>query len=112
MRFSSQTGNSKKIGQWSSHPKLSSSDDDDSKNLKDDDNDEVEVMDDDEGPDIGGLSMLNKTLEKENDTEIVTLAVVTKEELPYVILRRDKTGNDAFDGFAIDLLKVRNFNPS
>ena len=34
------------------------------------------------------------------------LTVVTKEEKPYVMLRKGKTGNDAYDGFAIDLLKV------
>jgi len=39
-------------------------------------------------------------------SERVTLTVVTKEEKPYVYLRPGKQGNDAFDGFAIDLLKV------
>ncbi len=34
------------------------------------------------------------------------LTVVTKEERPYVMLRRGRKGNDAFEGFAIDLLKV------
>ena len=43
----------------------------------------------------------------QNDSvDPVTLVVVTKEERPYVMLREDKTGNEAFDGFCIDLLKV------
>ena len=36
-----------------------------------------------------------------------TLIVVTKEEIPYVMMNSGKTGNAAYDGFAIDLLKVR-----
>ena len=35
-----------------------------------------------------------------------TLVVVTKEEIPYVMMKKGKTGNAAYDGFAIDLLKV------
>ena len=42
----------------------------------------------------------------DNITEVETLVVVTKEEIPYVMLRQRKTGNAAYDGFAIDLLKV------
>jgi hypothetical protein len=38
-----------------------------------------------------------------------TLIVVTKEEIPYVMMNSGKTGNAAYDGFAIDLLKVRIF---
>ena len=54
-----------------------------------------------------GLSVLNDSLVEANETEMVTLTVVTREEKPYVMIREGKTGNDAFDGFAIDLLKVR-----
>ena len=43
----------------------------------------------------------------DNVTEMETLVVVTKEEIPYVMLKRGKTGNAAYDGFAIDLLKVK-----
>ena len=42
----------------------------------------------------------------DNITEMETLVVVTKEEIPYVMLKEGKTGNAAYDGFAIDLLKV------
>ena len=43
----------------------------------------------------------------QNDSiDPVTLVVVTKEERPYVMLREDQTGNEAYDGFCIDLLKV------
>ena len=83
MRYSAVTKSSRKIGQWSHN-----------KSLK-------------EG---SGLSILNSSLITENETEVVTLMVVTKVELPYVMLRPDKTGNEAFEGFAIDLLKVGNRN--
>ncbi len=53
-----------------------------------------------------GLSIPNRGLLLENDTESVTLMVVTKQERPYVMLRKGREGNDAYDGFAIDLLKV------
>ncbi len=43
---------------------------------------------------------------QDNITEIETLVVVTKEEIPYVIRQKGKRGNSAYDGFAIDLLKV------
>ena len=43
---------------------------------------------------------------QEDSVDPVTLVVVTKEEQPYVMLREGKTGNDAYDGFCIDLLKV------
>ena len=43
-----------------------------------------------------------------DNNEPVTLVVVTKEERPYVMLKEGFEGNDAYDGFAIDLLKVRN----
>ena len=55
---------------------------------------------------VGSLSVLAGTSFEENDTEVVTLTVVTKEEKPYVMLREGRHGNEAFDGFAIDLLKV------
>ena len=42
----------------------------------------------------------------DNITEMETLVVVTKEEIPYVMMKKGKTGNAAYDGFAIDLLKV------
>jgi hypothetical protein len=56
-----------------------------------------------------GLDVFDhETLKVDNDTQILeTLVVVTKEERPYVMLKEGKTGNAAFDGFAIDLLKVR-----
>ena len=57
--------------------------------------------------DGSGLSILNDSLIEDNITEVITLTVVTKEEKPYVMLKPGKTGNEAFDGFAIDLLKVR-----
>ena len=41
-----------------------------------------------------------------NKSQVPTLVVVTKVQKPYVILREGQTGNDAYDGFAIDLLKV------
>ena len=43
---------------------------------------------------------------QQDSVDPVTLVVVTKEEQPYVMLREGKTGNDAYDGFCIDLLKV------
>lgn len=59
----------------------------------------------------GVLSVINESLltslENETDGEVITLSVVTTEERPYVMMRKGRTGNDAFDGFAIDLLKVR-----
>ncbi len=36
----------------------------------------------------------------------MTLVVVTKEEKPYVMLNKEKIGNEAYEGFSIDLLKV------
>jgi hypothetical protein len=60
---------------------------------------------------IGGLSVPNITaIKTENETDFVTLVVVTKEERPYVMLNKGRTGNDAYDGFSIDLLKVRHKN--
>ncbi len=54
-----------------------------------------------------GLSIFDEdALQSDNETDIVTLVVVTKEERPYVMLKKGKTGNSAYDGFAIDLLKV------
>ncbi len=55
---------------------------------------------------VGTLLLLNGTTLEEQDDEVVTLTVVTKEERPYVMLRAGMEGNDAYDGFAIDLLKV------
>ena len=46
-------------------------------------------------------------IEDNNITEMETLIVVTKEEIPYVMMNSGKIGNAAYDGFAIDLLKVR-----
>ena len=46
-------------------------------------------------------------IEDNNITEVETLIVVTKEEIPYVMMNSGKIGNAAYDGFAIDLLKVR-----
>ena len=43
---------------------------------------------------------------KDDGLEPITLIVVTKEERPYVMLKPGFAGNDAYDGFAIDLLKV------
>ena len=43
---------------------------------------------------------------QKDSVDPITLVVVTKEERPYVMLREDRTGNDAYDGFCIDLLKV------
>ena len=43
---------------------------------------------------------------QQDSIDPVTLVVVTKEEQPYVMLLEGKTGNDAYDGFCIDLLKV------
>jgi hypothetical protein len=45
-------------------------------------------------------------LKVENETDFVTLVVVTKEEKPYVMLNKEKIGNQAYEGFSIDLLKV------
>ena len=42
-----------------------------------------------------------------DDSAIPTLVVVTKEERPYVMLKEGHEGNQAYDGFAIDLLKAR-----
>ena len=54
-----------------------------------------------------GLEVFDpKTLVTENNTEIETLVVVTKEERPYVMMKKGFKGNAAYDGFAIDLLKV------
>jgi len=82
MRYTAKKGTSEKIGHWSSNgsPRLNFIN-----ATVDDDRDEEEDLVD----------------------ERVTLTVVTKEEKPYVYLREGKNGNDAFDGFAIDLLKVR-----
>ncbi len=52
------------------------------------------------------LHVTNGTLMEEPEADAVTLRVVTKEEKPYVMRRKDKMGNEAYDGFAIDLLKV------
>ena len=58
---------------------------------------------------VGGLSVPNVTASvMDNETDFVTLVVVTKEERPYVMLNKGRTGNEAYDGFSIDLLKVRN----
>ena len=54
-----------------------------------------------------GLNVFDhEALKADNNTEAETLVVVTKEETPYVMLKEGKTGNAAYDGFAIDLLKV------
>ena len=56
----------------------------------------------------GGLKVFDHEAFKadDNNTETETLVVVTKEETPYVLLKEGKSGNSAYDGFAIDLLKV------
>eukprot|EP00095_Tigriopus_kingsejongensis_P010202 maker-scaffold1554_size35889-snap-gene-0.6 protein:Tk10202 transcript:maker-scaffold1554_size35889-snap-gene-0.6-mRNA-1 annotation:"glutamate receptor kainate 2-like" len=54
----------------------------------------------------GGLSVLNESLIESNDQEEVILRVVTRQEKPYVMINKLLKGNDAFDGFAIDLLKA------
>ena len=46
------------------------------------------------------------TLPDEDDDESETLLVVTTVERPYVMIREGAEGNEAFDGFAIDLLKA------
>ena len=54
-----------------------------------------------------GLDVVNsEAMKADNFTEIETLVVVTKEETPYVMKRPGRKGNAAYDGFAIDLLKV------
>lgn len=75
--------------------------------------------------DLGsGLTLVNNISEYEPKTvseavewlyeadnnEPETLVVVTKEERPYVMLKEGFEGNDAYDGFAIDLLKVGIFS--
>ncbi len=50
---------------------------------------------------VGTLLLLNGTTLEEQDDEVVTLTVVTKEERPYVMLRAGMEGNDAYDGLAI-----------
>ena len=47
-----------------------------------------------------------ETIFQNDSKDKVTLIVVTKEERPYVMLRENETGNNAYDGFCIDLLKV------
>ena len=55
----------------------------------------------------GGLIVQNQeAMKPDNYTEVETLVVVTKEETPYVMKKRGRKGNAAYDGFAIDLLKV------
>ena len=54
-----------------------------------------------------GLIVQNQeAMKPDNYTEVETLVVVTKEETPYVMKKRGRKGNAAYDGFAIDLLKV------
>ena len=54
-----------------------------------------------------GLIVQNQeAMKADNFTEVETLVVVTKEETPYVMKKRGRKGNEAYDGFAIDLLKV------
>ncbi|TRY72258.1 hypothetical protein TCAL_00217 [Tigriopus californicus] len=53
-----------------------------------------------------GLSVLNRSLIQTNESDEVILTVVTREERPYVMINKSLKGNDAFDGFAIDLLKA------
>ena len=53
------------------------------------------------GGDSGKIALLD---EAELDTE--TLMVVTMVERPYVMIREGAEGNDAYEGFAIDLLKA------
>ena len=56
----------------------------------------------------GGLKVFDHEAFKadDNHTETETLVVVTKEETPYVLVKEGKSGNSAYDGFAIDLLKA------
>ena len=58
----------------------------------------------DQSMDANGNSL--DVIFQKDSVDPVTLVVVTKEERPYVMLREDRTGNDAYDGFCIDLLKV------
>ena len=60
-----------------------------------------------------GLIVQNQeAMKPDNYTEVETLVVVTKEETPYVMKKRGRKGNAAYDGFAIDLLKVKSrLNP-
>ena len=60
-----------------------------------------------------GLTVQNQeAMKPDNYTEVETLVVVTKEETPYVMKKRGRKGNAAYDGFAIDLLKVKSrLNP-
>ncbi len=81
-------GETRKVGQWSSDGTASSDDG---------------TFD---GSSYGNLMVLNGTTFEEVDEEMAVLTVVTKEERPYVMLRSGREGNDAFEGFAIDLLKV------
>ena len=56
--------------------------------------------------DVNGNTATLDVIFQKDSVDPVTLVVVTKEERPYVMLREDRTGNDAYDGFCIDLLKV------
>ncbi len=79
MRYSSSTDSVSKVGDWSAEYGL------------------------DVAADMGDLVA---SAENDTESERVTLSVVTLEERPYIMRRRGRRGNDAFDGFAIDLLKV------
>ena len=118
MRYSSQDGVIQKIGHWTNRNSLVEAG---SKMNGNDNAFDDEIVYEDlsqlnawqEGElanrPTGGLSILNDSLIDDNETEVITLTVVTKEEKPYVMLRPGKRGNEAFDGFAIDLLKVGYF---
>ncbi len=86
MRFDPRSSESRKVGHWSSSPTLSNGGG---------------------GGARGILLLLNETSLEDEEEEESMLTVVTKVERPYVMLRRGRRGNDAFEGFAIDLLKVR-----
>ena len=43
---------------------------------------------------------------EDTDDESETLLVVTTVERPYVMIKEGAEGNEAFEGFAIDLLKA------
>ena len=101
MRYSSLSDTVHKIGHWSQDSTSQKVASINNNNNQDD----SEYFD--ERTLGSGLSILNDSLIEDNVTEVITLTVVTKEESPYVMLNPGKTGNDAFDGFAIDLLKVK-----
>ncbi|XP_067614406.1 glutamate receptor ionotropic, kainate 1-like [Eurosta solidaginis] len=55
-----------------------------------------------------GVNIIDRTSFYDIDITNTTLLVMTREEMPYVMLKRDthQTGNDRFEGFCIDLLKA------